>query len=219
MDEQDDSSVQENNIKENKTILKYDLGLDISTTTIGYAFICCTNPSLVDIGYIKPTTNTQNDFFDKVLHSTNQLLKLYKTNESHHSIQNIYIEESAKRFMPGFSSADTILTLAKFNGIISYEMWKITGIKPTYINVNSARKALSIKVDRTDKSKSTKQKVFEIVKNMNPTFKWETYVASRGAHSGQTVYKKENEDMCDAWVICRGGQCLAMKPTIPARKK
>lgn len=35
-------------------------------------------------------------------------------------IEKVYIEQSLQAFRPGFSSAKTILTLAKFNGIVSY---------------------------------------------------------------------------------------------------
>ena len=37
-----------------------------------------------------------------------------------HDIQKIFIEENLQAFRPGFSSAKTLLTLARFNGIVSY---------------------------------------------------------------------------------------------------
>ena len=56
-------------------------------------------------------------------------------------------------FRPGFSSAKTILTLAKFNGIVSYICKRDFGIEPEYIGASTARKTCGIKVERGKKAK------------------------------------------------------------------
>lgn len=111
-------------------------------------------------------------------------------------------------FTPGFSSADTILTLAKFNGICCYIVYKLFGITTTDINVTSARSKLGIKVDRKDKTKTTKEKVrIEFVKKY-PNVPLTTHVAKTGKNKGNVVLDKENEDMIDAAIIALGGKLI-----------
>ena len=45
--------------------------------------------------------------------------------ENNYKLKNVFVEANAKMFTPGFSSADTILTLAKFNGICCYIIFKL----------------------------------------------------------------------------------------------
>ena len=61
-------------------------------------------------------------------------------------IEKIYIEESLQAFRPGLSSAQVILTLGRFNGIVSWICYKVFGFEPQYIGATTARKALGIKV-------------------------------------------------------------------------
>jgi len=131
-------------------------------------------------------------------------------NLSQWKVRKVYIEEAAKKFSPGFSSADTIMTLGRFNGILSYLVYRATKVKPIMVNVRSARSKLGIKINYSDKTKSTKQKVFEMVKQLNPSFVWVSHIAKTGQFKGQSVYDKVNEDRSDAWVICRGGQMLGL---------
>lgn len=123
-------------------------------------------------------------------------------------INRIYVEENAMAFTKGFSSAGTLFTLAKFNGIVSNDARRMFGCKPKMINVRSARKQLGIKIDTKDKSTDTKTKVFNIVRTLNPTFQWTQHVAKTGKSKGKLVYDKENCDIADAWVICKGGSLL-----------
>jgi hypothetical protein len=133
-----------------------------------------------------------------------------------YEVRRIFVEEAAKKFSPGFSSAGTIFALASFNGIVSYLAHELFGVKPQMINVRSARKQLGIKINYKDKTKDTKTKVFEAVVGLNPDFPWEQHVAKTGKRKGQTVYGKHNFDMADAWVICRGGQLI--HPYKPGRR-
>ena len=40
--------------------------------------------------------------------------------DEEYCIEKIFIEENLQAFRPGFSSAKTLMTLARFNGIVSY---------------------------------------------------------------------------------------------------
>lgn len=115
----------------------------------------------------------------------------------------VAIEESAKRFAPGFSSAGTIITLAKFNGIMCYLMYKKYGIVPTEINVRTGRAKLGLKINTKDKSKTTKQKVLDFVQTVEPAFP----LVYRTVKEKQ-VPVKINEDRADSWITAKAAQVL-----------
>ena len=108
------------------------------------------------------------------------------------------MEENAKRFSAQ-SSADTVLTLAKFNGIVCYLSRKIFGCEIQDVNVISARSKLGYKV----KGKNQKDQVFQQTLAMHPEFPWITHIVK-----GQTVYNAINKDMNDSFVIVKAGQLL-----------
>lgn len=180
-----------------------DIGLDISTSVVGICVLESVSGKLLHLGHVKLTAYDNEydkaDMFDESWY-----------NPTLWNVRRVYIEEAAKKFSPGFSSADTIMTLGRFNGILSYKIYKLTGKKPVMVNVRSARSKLGIKINYSDKTKNTKQKVFEAVRALNPSFSWVTHLAKTGQFKGQTVYDKVNEDRSDAWVICRGGQMLGL---------
>ncbi len=111
------------------------------------------------------------------------------------------MEESAKRFSPGFSSAGTIITLAKFNGIMCYLLYKKYGLVPTELNVRTARTKIGLKINTKDKSKTTKQKVLDHVKSINPTFP-----LIKHKRNGMMVESKINEDRADSWVVAEAAR-------------
>ena len=169
------------------------IGLDISTTCTGVCVLHAQTGALIKLFPVKFTEKGIEDFWDKVTHITKML---FSNVDPEWDIRAVAVEENAKRFTPGFSSADTILTLAKFNGIVCHIMYENYGIKPTYINVRSARAKVGIKIDTKIKTTTTKQKVLAQVFNLNPNFPW-VYRNVNGAKS----LIKINEDLADSWVI------------------
>lgn len=182
-----------------------DIGLDISTSIVGVCVLEHKTNKLIDLFPIKMTSTKFNDIWDKSLFFETEIIK--KINPTW-TLKRIFVEEAMKRFAPGFSSADTIITLAKMNGIACFSMLKTYGVKPTFVNVNTGRAQLGIKINRKDKTKSTKEKVFEQVLLLNPSFSWEQHIAKTGKSVGKMVYDRHNQDMADAWVVCRSGQLL-----------
>ena len=183
-----------------------DIGLDISTVVVGITILDSNTSELISMEAVKLNKARFKDVWDKADHIHNALtnafdLVRYKANR-------IFVEEAHMKFTPGFSSAKTLFTLSRFNGIVSYQAHKLFGVKPIMVNVRTARKILGIKINRKDKSKTTKDKVFEIVRTRNPDFPWEQHIAKTGHSKGQMVYGKENYDISDAWVICKGGQLI-----------
>ena len=65
--------------------------------------------------------------------------------------------------MPGKSRADTIIKLAKFNGIVSWICFECYDMHPTYINVNTARSLYGLSFPRGTKGPQRKKMVIETV--------------------------------------------------------
>lgn len=181
-----------------------DIGLDASTTTVGVCVIDSESGDLVSLTYLDLSSKTKyEDIYEKVAATRDYLSTLIKTNNW--KLNKVSIEEFAKQFTPGFSSADTLFTLATFNHSICQFVYDTYGLRAKKVNVRTARKELYVNVNYKDKSKSTKQKVFDIVRKMNPDFPWFTYIAKAGKNKGNEIYGKQNEDMADAWVVAKGG--------------
>ena len=101
------------------------LGIDISTSITGFAIVA--EGQLVF--YDSIDLRKHKDMFDKTIAIKEKLLDLYEMyqcdNEnfigsSEYPIEHIYIEQSLHMFMGGKSSAKTLSTLTRFNGIVSW---------------------------------------------------------------------------------------------------
>lgn len=178
------------------------MGLDVSTSTIGICLIDIKKSTLIALTHKKLTK--YEDEYEKGDNFCFADLGILK---SKYVVRKIYIEEAAKKFTPGFSSANTIMTLGRFNGIISYMTYKEFGIKPVMVNVRSARAKIGIKVDVKDKSLTTKQKVVNQVLAMIPDDSWWDVKIN---DNGEKKYSKACEDRADAFVICKGGLFLGL---------
>lgn len=178
------------------------LGLDISTSVTGVCLLDLRSGAWRVLEPIDLTKTT--GLFNKADKALEMILGLCKG----YNVREIYVEANMKVFAKGASSADTIMTLAKMNGLVSYLVHKRYGCEVRDVNVSSARKAVGYKNDKSDKRK-VKEKVFDYVTTKHPEFPWKTHVAKSGAHKGVEVYDKEMKDVCDAWVICAGGMKLS----------
>jgi len=125
------------------------LGLDISTSITG-ATVLDENGKITRCeAWDFRNKRKYPTFFSKVQGAKLHLAEVWEW----HKIKHIYIEQSLARFRPGFSSAKTILTLAKFNGIVSWLCYEMFEMEPVYLSVGSARKACGIQVPRGSNSK------------------------------------------------------------------
>ncbi len=172
------------------------LGLDISTTMVGVAVINKETRSLVksdgwDISKLE-TTFEKAEFIGAELY----------TLRAEYNIQDLFIETALKRFMPGKSRADTIIKLAKFNGIVSWLCYECFNFPPTYINVNTARSLYGLSFPRGTKGPQRKKMVINaVIEKEKTSFKYEM---ARGGRN----YKKGTDDKADAIVIARAGEFL-----------
>jgi hypothetical protein len=126
------------------------------------------------------------------------LLELHKE----YKIDEVIVEEALQAFRRGFSSAKTLSTLAKFNGIICYLAEDIFKIPVELVNVSHARSSLGIKIDRKSEV-SLKDQVFDWVSNRSEfeTFPWPTKTLKSGPRKGKTINDACCYDIADASVM------------------
>lgn len=136
--------------------------------------------------------------FDKVVHVKDGLDKIRK--EYGTRITAVYIEQSLQSFRSGFSSAKTLSTLSRFNGIVSWLVFDQYGIQPEYIAATSARKLCGIKVSRGQKAK---QVVLNFLLDNEPSFVIE--------YTRNGNPKPESYDKADSIVIARAGAICEQK--------
>ena len=181
---------------------KYDIGLDISTSIVGMSLFL--NKKLVKLMHVDLTKT--KCMFDKASKFEEEFIqKICKDiSDNMLNIGNIYIEDTLQSFSRGLSSARTLMQLSRFNGIVSNIAFRITRIKPVFINVNTARKSLGIKIDKNS-VKDKKEQVMDWVDADLGGYDWPTKIISRGPNKGHVKYEKFCYDIADAYVICKAG--------------
>ena len=103
------------------------------------------------------------------------------------------------------SSAKTLATLARFNGIVSYLSQSVFEAEPIFLNVNNARKSVGLKIIRKSKGgKDTKLQVFDWVQSQLE-YDWPKKTLKSGPRKGVTILDPVCYDMADAYVISRAG--------------
>ncbi len=181
--------------------VKY-IGLDISTSIVGISLldksgnlVSLESINLKKISCIFSKSNKVKEEFTK-----------YKEKFLFEEDLTLSIEESFQSFSKGFSSAKTLSQLNRFNGIVSYIAAEIYSVVPEFINVNSARKNLGIKINKK-LNESTKEQIFQWVRNdfvNNKTiFTWPEKVLKSGPNKGRVKFDESCYDMSDAYVICK----------------
>tara|TARA_B100000676_G_C18038999_1_gene823633 strand:- start:1032 stop:1556 length:525 start_codon:yes stop_codon:yes gene_type:complete len=163
-------------------------GLDISTSITGVTILDKTGKILHNEAW---DLRKFKDFFSKAKYVRSQITLLSSKFED---IEETYIEQSLQSFRSGFSSARTLSTLSRFNGVVSWLMYEHTGVVPQYLSAASARKACGIKVKKGEKAK---QKVIEFLLDKEPQFVVE--------YTKYGNFKPECFDKADSIVIAKAG--------------
>ena len=170
------------------------LGLDISTSITGIT-VLDNNGNIVHNDAWD--TRKFKNFFKKVEYVEQRLTELHNNCDG---IQRVYIEQSLQSFRSGFSSAKTLSTLARFNGVVSWMVYRILQVEPQYLAATSARKLCNIKVPRGKKAKDVV--VNYILENV-PSVPIE--------YTKHNNVKPECYDRADSWVIAKAGHELCQK--------
>ena len=123
------------------------LGLDVSTSRAGWAIIN-DNQELIDSGFYKAKAKTPLEERATAL-KDNVLVPITTI----HKITEIRIEEPFSMFSGGKTTARTMSSLQRFNGMISLIAHQLLGKPPTLVGATTARSRCGIKVPRGTKAK------------------------------------------------------------------
>ena len=159
------------------------LGLDASTTTVGYAFV--DGKEIVTMGFIP--IQKEETIRDKVELTMKEITAVDPFDE----VEQIYIEDSLSGFMRGRTSQQTIIKLAKFNAVLTYCLEFAYGEIIDGVNPMTARKHLFGKA----RIKGVSAKDF-VKKEINCLYNLEEYV--KLTKTG--LWDKRNMDAYDALV-------------------
>jgi len=172
------------------------LGLDISTSITGYTVIKLQG-EVVEYGAWD--TRKYKDFFEKAEAVRKGVTEIHRKYDG--QIQHVYVEQSLQTFRSGFSSAKTLSSLSRFNGIVSWLVYDLFQIKPEYIAATSARRICGIKIPRGEKAKPV---VLKFLLDNEPGFVIE--------YTRYGNPKPASYDMADSIVVARAGAiCEAKK--------
>ena len=177
------------------------LGVDVSTSITGFAIV--TDDELVY--YDSVDLRKYKNVFDKSVALKEKVLDLYEMyqlsnndnptwGDSDYPIKEIYIEQPFMFFNSGGSSAKTMASLQRFNGIVSWMMYEIFEIRPKYVTATQARKHAGIKVPRGQKAKKV---VLEHLLETERAFKIQ--------YTSHGNPKPESYDRADAIVVAKAG--------------
>jgi len=165
------------------------LGLDLSTTTIGYTIV--NENGIVLMDFVKPKGNT---IFEKMDSGSQQLIaKIGKV-----KVDKIMAEQPNIMFQQGKSSAQTISKILRFNGAILFTLHRYFRIFPDEIMSVSARKQV-IGRGRFDKGLNPKEEVFKFVASRVPEETWINCISKTGK------WKPERFDVADSYIIAMAG--------------
>ena len=164
------------------------LGLDISTSITGVTIL--DESGKIILNETIDMRKINGDLFSKA----EMIEERFEQIKKNHTLSRVFVEQSLSAFRPGLSSASVILTLGRFNGIVSWIAYKVFGLSPEYIPVQTARKTLGIKVER---GQNAKEIVLKHLLDTVPDFPVE-YTPKGNPKAG--VY-----DRADSYVIAKAG--------------
>ena len=159
------------------------LGLDASTTTVGYAFV--DGKEVIKLGFIP--IQKEKSIRDKVQLTMDTITDL----DPFDQVEQIYIEDSLSGFSRGRTSQQTIIKLAKFNAVLVYCLEFAYGEIVEGINPMTARKHLFGKA----RKQGVTAKDF-VKKEINCLYNLEEYI--KLTKTG--LWDKRNMDAYDALV-------------------
>jgi RNase H-fold protein (predicted Holliday junction resolvase) len=180
------------------------LGLDVSTSTIGWALFDLETKELLELTHISPRPKPKEENKIKELILKSEIFKHKLKDYSNLNITTVVIEEP----LLNSNNVYTVQTLLRFNTLISKEIYDTLGVVPEYISTyNSRKNAFPWLVRENDKGKHVlfggfpkdcdkKQIIWEQVAKKEPQINW--------VYTKNNTLKKENFDMSDAYCCVLG---------------
>ena len=170
------------------------LALDVSTSITG--------ATVMKNGQILETNfwDTRNKRHFPTIYDKARLVKdKIKDIKSRYPVSEIFIEQSLHSFRSGFSSAQTLSTLSRFNGIVSWLCADIFQTEPQMIAATSARKLAGVGVKRGE---NAKEKVLEFILDKYPQI---TIKYTKHGNPKPGMY-----DMCDSIIIALAAEKISV---------
>ncbi len=163
------------------------LGLDISTSKIGYCILDNKEKIITnEFMKLKPLQlEDRAEIFYKFLSDIN----------NEYNIDYIFIEEPFTMFGGGRTTAGTMAKLQRFNGMCSFAVRRIFKMNPVLIPANQARKSVGLKIKRGE---DTKKKIIEWVETQYP----KDFIYELTRHGNP---KPGTDDKADAVIIALAG--------------
>ena len=167
------------------------LGLDISTSITGATIIDSQGKVVYNEAW---DTRKFKNLFEKAEYVEKQINRLCGDG---YKIEKVFIEQSLQSFRSGFSSAKTLSTLSRFNGIVSWMVYRNLRKEPEYIAATSARKLCGIKVPKGQKAKEV---VLNFLLDNEPSFSI--------SYTKFGNPKPDSYDRADSLVVAKAGYNL-----------
>jgi len=182
------------------------LGLDVSTTTIGWALFDLQNKELLELTHISPRVKLKQDDISKIeeLLLKAEVFKNKLKDYKDLGIIKIIIEEP----LLNSNNVYTVQTLLRFNSFICKVIYDTLGIVPEFISTYNSRKfAFPELVKENNQGKfvlfgglpkdiDKKMIIWEKVAKLEPQIQWQ--------YTKNNTLKKENFDQTDAYCCVLG---------------
>jgi len=163
------------------------LGLDISTSKIGYCILNDKEEIIAnEVIKLKPLQlEDRAEIFYEFLSVLSRK----------HTLNHVFIEEPFTMFGGGRTTAGTMAKLQRFNGMCSFAVRRVLKINPELIPANKARKSVGLKINRGE---DTKKKIIEWVETKYP----KDFVYELTSYGNP---KPGTDDKADAVIIALAG--------------
>ena len=169
------------------------LGLDISSSKIGVALLDRDEIVISEVIKFKPNMSLEEraEIFEQRMRDIND----------QHVVYEVFVEQPAMMFKGGKTTAFTMATLQRFNGMCCYVVNIVFEMEAELVNPNSARSKLSIKVPRGVPAKEKKN---FIIARMSERF-GDDFSYSMTRHGNP---QPGTDDRADALVVALAGPLL-----------
>jgi len=180
------------------------LGLDVSTSTIGWALFDIESKDLLELTHISPRPKISEKNKMKELILKSEMFKVKLNEYRNLGITKVIIEEP----LLNSNNIHTVQTLMRYNTLISKDIYDILGIVPEYISTyNSRKSAFPFLVKDNGKGKHVlfgglpkdvdkKELIWKKVSDKEPQIRW--------LYTKNNTLKKECFDMADSYTCVLG---------------